>query len=212
MGQTRPPEAIADMNTPADYSRETHANIMIQLVTLAFACDVTRTVSFMLDDARSEYAYTHVPMRSFDKPAAGALSSPATGVCSNYHGSQHGPTNNNTFATITYWNAQKAAMLVGALAGIQEGGGTALDGAVVHFGSGMHGGNHDGLNIPLAIIGSGGGVLKQNAYIQMTGDAPGGGARLANLHLTLMKNVFGANVSSFGSPGASTGILSGILA
>jgi hypothetical protein len=212
VGQARPPEAIADMNTPADYSRETHANVMIQLVTMAFACDLTRTVSFMLDDARSEYVYSHVPMRLFNTPAPGTLSSPGMGTCSNYHGLQHFGDNNDGFATITYWNAQKAAMMAQALQGIQEGGVTALDNTVIHFGSGMHGGNHDGLDIPLALIGSGGGVLKQNAHIQMTGDAPGGGARLANLHLTLIQRVFGSSVSTFGTPGASTGILSGILA
>jgi Protein of unknown function (DUF1552) len=212
VGQTRPPEAYADMNVPPDYSRETHANLMIQLVTMAFACDLTRTVSFMLDDARSEYVYSHVPMRNFNMPAAGTLSSPGTGTCADYHGLQHAGDNNDGFATITYWNAQKAAMMATALQSIKEGAGTAFDGAVIHFGSGMHGGNHDGLNIPMALIGSGGGVLKQNAYLQMTGDAPGGGARLANLHLTLIKNVFGSSVSSFGAAGASTGILPGVLA
>jgi hypothetical protein len=213
MGMTRPPEAYADMNVPMDYSRETHANLMIQLVTMALACDITRTVSFMLDDARSEYVYSHVPMRNFNTPAAGTLSSPGQGTCSNYHGLQHAGDNNDGFATITYWNAQKAAMLTQALANIKEGAGTALDGAVIHFGSGMHGGNHDGLNIPMVLIGSGGGVLKQNASVEMTGDAPGGGARLANLHLTLIQNVFGAtSVKTFGSPGASTGILPGLLA
>ena len=211
VGQTRPPEAYADMNVPPDYSRETHANLMLQLVTMAFACDLTRTVSFMLDDARSEYVYSHVPMRKFNTPAAGMLSSAGTGTCADYHGLQHAGDNNDGFATITYWNAQKAAMMATALQSIKEGAGTALDGAVIHFGSGMHGGNHDGLNIPMVLIGSGGGVLKQNAYVQMTGDAPGGGARLANLHLTLIQKVFGSSVSSFGSPGASTGTLSGVL-
>jgi hypothetical protein len=214
VGMTRPPEAYADMNVPADYSRETHANLMIQLVSMAFACDITRTVSFMLDDARSEFVYSHVPMRLFNTPAAGTLSSPGQGTCSNYHGLQHAGDNNDGFATITYWNAQKAALLMQALANIKEAdGSTALDGAVVHFGSGMHGGNHDGLDIPLVLMGSGGGVLKQNAYLQMTGDAPGGGARLANLHLTLIQNVFGAtSVTSFGASGASTGIVPGLLA
>ena len=56
-------------------------------------------------------------------------------------------------------------------------------------------------------------MLKQNAYIQMTGDAPGGGARLANLHLTLIQNVFGSSVSTFGAKGAEArGSLPGLLA
>ena len=211
-GIARPPEAYADMNTPADYSRETHANLMIQLVTLAFACDVTRTVSFMLDDARSDFVYSHVPMRNFNTPAAGTMSSPGSGTCAGYHGLQHAGNNNDGFATITYWNVQKANMMAQALAGIQEGAGTALDNTVIHFGCGMHGGNHDGLNLPIVLFGSAGGALKQNAYLQLDGDAPGGGARLANLHLTLIQNVFGSPVKTFGVAGASTGIIPDILA
>jgi hypothetical protein len=211
-GIARPPEAYADMNTPPDYSRETHANIMIQLVTLAFACDVTRTVSFMLDDARSDFVYSHVPMRNFNTPAAGTLSSPGTGTCAGYHGLQHAGNNNDGFASITYWNVQKANMMAQALAGIKEGAGTALDNTVIHFGCGMHGGNHDGLNLPIVLFGSAGGVLKQNAYLQLAGDAPGGGARLANLHLTLIQKVFGSPVATFGVTGASTGTIPDILA
>lgn len=207
-GMPRPPEAYADMNVPADYSRETHANIMIQLVTLAFACDLTRVVSFMMDDARSEFVYSHVPMRNFNTPAAGTLSSPGTGTCTDYHGLQHAGDNNDGFATITWWMASKVAAMMTALQGISENGGSALDGVVIHFGSGMHGGNHDGLNIPTVLLGSGGGVLKQNAYLSLNGDAPGGGARMANLHMTIFKNVFGSTVSSFGSPGASTSVIS----
>jgi hypothetical protein len=87
-----------------------------------------------------------------------------------------------------------------------------LDNTVIHFGSGMHGGNHDGLRLPIALIGSGGGVLKQNGFLALTGDAPPTGARLMNLHLTLIQKVFGSPVTSFGNPGASTGIIPAILA
>jgi len=212
MGIPRPPEAYADMNTPPDYSRETHSNLMIQLVTMAFACDLTRTVSFMLDDSRSDYVYSHVPMRLFNTPAPGTLSSPGTGTCAGYHGLQHAGNANDGFATIIWWMASKANQMTQALAGLQEGAGTVMDSTVIHFGSGMHGGNHDGLNLPIVLIGSGGGVLKQNANMSLTGDAPGGGARLANLHLTLIQNVFGSSVSSFGDTGASTGIIADILA
>jgi hypothetical protein len=204
-GMPRPPEPIADLMAPADYSRETHMNLMIQLVTMAFACDITRTVTFMMDDSRSEFAYGHVPMRTF----SGTTSTPGTGVCNNYHGAQHG--SDQEFSTITRWMALKANQMAQALAAIKEGTGSVLDDTVIHFGSGMHGGNHDGLRIPTVLIGGGGGVLKQNAYLALTGDAPGGGARLTNLHLTLIQKVFGSPATSFGNPGASTGVIPGIL-
>jgi len=219
MGLPRPPEAYADMNTPPGYSRETHSNLMIQLVTMAFACDLTRTVSFMLDDSRSEYVYSHVPMRRFVSPAPGTLSSPGTGTCADYHSLQHAGAANDGFATVIWWMASKANQMTQALAGIKEGAGTVMDNTVIHFGSGMHGGNHDGLKLPIVLIGSGGGVLKQNASMVLNGDSPARdgsaststGARLANLHLTLTQKVFGCPSTSFGGPGASSGIIPDIL-
>jgi hypothetical protein len=202
VGMARPTQAYG-VGPPPGYSRETHANIMIQLVAMAFACDVTRTVSFMLDDARSEFVYSHVPMRLFGQPANGMMSSPGNGTCGGYHGLQHAGDNNNGFASISHWMVGKANMMAQALASIKEGDGTALDSTVIHFGCGMHGGNHDGLNLPIVLFGGGGGVLKQNAYLALTGDAPGGGVRLADLHLTLMQKVFGSPVTTFGVAGAS---------
>ncbi|HET6279815.1 MAG TPA: DUF1552 domain-containing protein [Polyangia bacterium] len=209
VGIGRPTQAYGGTNTPPGYSREAHANVMIQLVTMAFACDVTRTVSFMLDDARSDFVYGHVPMRQFK---AGGMSSPGGGTCGGYHGLQHAGENNDGFASITHWMVSKANMMAQALASIKEGNGTALDNTVIHFGCGMHGGNHDGLNLPIILFGGGGGVLKQNSYLALTGDAPGGGVRLADLHLTLIQKVFGSSVSTFGVAGASKGIIPDILA
>jgi len=214
MAMPRPPEAYVDGNTPPDYSRETHANLMIQLITMAFACDLTRVVTFMVDDSRSEFVYGHVPVRLFNTPAAGTLSSPGSGTCSDYHGLQHAGTNNDGFASITWWMASKANQLVQALAGLQEGTGTVMDTTVMHFGAGMHGGNHDGLNLPLMLLGSGGGVLKTGQYINTWSnpDAPGGGVRLMNLHLTLIQKVFGSSAASIGNPMASTTFIPDILA
>jgi len=213
-GMPRPPEAYVDMNTPPDYSRETHANLMIQLVTMAFACDLTRTVTFMMDDSRSEFVYSHVPVRLFNKPAAGTLSSPGTGTCTDYHGLQHAGDNNDGFASITWWMSSKVNMMVQALAALEEGTGSVMDTTVIHYGSGMHGGNHDGLNLPLVLLGSGGGVLKTGQYINTWSnpDAPGGGVRLMNLHLTLIQKVFGSSVKSIGNPMASTTFIPELLA
>ena len=80
---------------------------MIELVVMALQCDITRMVSFMLDDARSDYVYTHVPVRIFNTPAAGSMSSPGKGTCGGYHGLQHAGDNNNGFATIAWWNAAR---------------------------------------------------------------------------------------------------------
>jgi Protein of unknown function (DUF1552) len=218
-GMPRPGQPVADNNVPPGYSRETHMDLMIQLITMAFACDLTRVITFMMDDSRSEFGYGHVPKRNFINPAGGMMTPPYVlsslkgGVCGNYHGAQHG--DNEEFSTITWWMALKASKMAQALDAIKEGTGTVLDNTVIHFGSGMSGGNHDGRKLPTVLIGSGGGVLKQDGYVDLAnGDAPGGGSRLANLHLTLIQKVFGSPATTFGNltAPATTGILPGILA
>jgi hypothetical protein len=161
---------------------------MIDLMVMAIQCDTTRVVSFMLDDARSEWVYNFITKRSFT--ATG--STPGTGPVGNYHGAQHGDA--QEFATIIHWNAQKVNEMATKLDAIKEGGVSVLDNTVLMMMSGMNGGNHDGLDLPIAFVGGGGGVLRQNQYIN------GGGKNLADLHLTIINKVFNGGLASFGKP------------
>ncbi len=74
--------------------------------------------------------------------------------------------------------------------------------------SGMHGGNHDGLDLPLVLIG-GGGVLKLNQYMNLTP-----ARNLQDMHLTILQKVYGSPMKSFGTPigGYTTGLIPEILA
>ena len=209
--RTRPPEAYAVASVPPGYSREKHVGIMTDLVAMALQCDKTRVISYMIDDARSDYAYTFVKLRNFT--AAG--STPSTMNVSNgaiaqgltgYHGLQHAGDTNNGFASINYWMVERATELVQKLAASPEGAaGSVLDQTVIVFGSGMHGGNHRGIDIPFSLIGGGAGTLKKNYFSVGAGD----GFYVADIHLTIMQKVFGMNVTSFGP---STTILPEILA
>jgi hypothetical protein len=180
--------AASTTAVPAGYSRVKHATLMIDLMIMAIQCDSTRVVSFMLDDARSEWSYGELTKRAFT--ATG--STPGTGAVGNYHGAQHG--NAEEFATIIHWNAQKAFEMASKLDALKENGASVLDNTVITFMSGMNGGNHDGRDLPIALIGSGGGVLRQNQYLQ------GGGKNLADMHLTIINKVFGGNLPAFGTP------------
>jgi len=200
----RPAQTFGVGNTPADYDRGAHATLMIDLVVLAIQCDVTRVVSFMLDDARSDFVYDFLTERKFTDTG----STPGTGKVQGYHGLQHAGDKNNGFATITWWNAERANELTTKLAAIAEGSGSVMDSTVISFMSGMHGGNHDGLDLPIVLIG-GAGVLKTNQYINFT--APG--KNLQDMHLTVLQKVFGSAQASFGTPqgGYTTGIIPEIL-
>jgi hypothetical protein len=68
----------------------------------------------------------------------------------------------------------------------------------VWFGSEMHGGNHDGLDLPVLYVGSGGGRLTTDQNLDL---APGASPRaLADVYLTFIRGVFDLPVSSFGTP------------
>jgi hypothetical protein len=214
----RPTQVYAVGNTPPDYNRGAHATLMIQLVTMAFQCDLTRVVSFMLDDARSDFVYNFITNRKFSMTGSTAGTGPVAG----YHGLQHAGDTNDGFATITYWNMDRLNDLINAFSGIKEGAGSVMDSTVIHAMSGMHGGNHDGLNIPVVLAGTGGGVLKTgqalhigNGSSTVTGNKSETGKNLQDIHLTILNKVFGGTATQFGvamSNYPSQGIMQSILA
>jgi len=210
----RPAATYNVMATPADYNRGTHATLMIDLTVMAFQCDITRVVSFMLDDARSDYVYNFIKERTFT--ATG--STPGTASVGGYHGAQHTSDTNNGFATIGWWNMDRINEMVTKISAIKEGTGSAFDGMVLQAMSGMHGGNHDSLNLPLVIMGNGGGVLKTGQAIDFgtTGVPMGGGKNLQDVNLTILNSVFGGTGTQFGTAmgtfAGTTGVIKELLA
>jgi hypothetical protein len=210
----RPTATYGVGSVPTDYNRGTHATVMIDLIAMTFQCDITRVVSFMLDDARSDFVYNFLKERSFTETG----STPGTAAVGGYHGLQHAGELNNGFATIGYWNMEKVNELVTKISAIQEGTGTAFDGMVLHAMSGMKGGNHDGLDLPIVIMGNGGGVLKNGQAIDFgkTGLPMNGGKNLQDVHLTILNKVFGGNLTQFGTAMGqfvgTTGVINELLA
>jgi hypothetical protein len=205
MPLSRPDAVYGVGKVPAGYNRGEHAELMIDLVVMAFACDLTRVCSFMLDDARSDFVYNFINERKFTD----AGSTESTAKVGGYHGLQHAGERNNGFATIGWWNAQRAAELAGKLMAIPEGDGNMLDNSTIVFCSGMKGGNHDAGDIPIALIGGGGktasgNVLKLDRHLEFPDEQ-----RLADVHLTVLKGVFDCPDTEFG---ASAGIIEDLLA
>jgi len=192
------------------YDRNAHADVMTDIMVMALQCDLTRVITHMLDDSRSDFPYIFLKLRNFT--AAG--SAPATTSVTNgnissglsgYHGLQHAGDANDGFATINYWLTTKALDFATKLMNSSEGATNVLDNTTIHYGSGMHGGNHAGIDIPVALIGGHGGVLKTNTYINYPNTN-----LLQNVHLTVMQKVFGmTGTTSFAQ---STGILPELMA
>jgi hypothetical protein len=174
----------------ATYNKGAHADVMNDLIAMAFLCDATRVVTYMLEDERSEFVYNHVTKRTW----TGNTSAPATGTCGEYHNNgQHGTQSD--FGAITHFNVSKVAALCAKLDAMKEGDKTALDNSVIFFAGAMHGSNHACNNLPVALIGKGGGALKTDQHIQYPR------RWLRDLHQTVMKEVFklsGPGVDDFG--------------
>ncbi|HEY0711461.1 MAG TPA: DUF1552 domain-containing protein [Polyangia bacterium] len=179
----------AKQNT-ATYSKVAHADIMNDLIVMAFQCDATRVITHMLEDERSEFVYNHVTKRTFTATS----STMGSGTCGEYHNNgQHG--SQQDFAAITHWNVQKVADLCKKLDAIKENDKTILDNSIIFFAGAMHGSNHACNQLPVAVIGSAGGALKTNQHIQYTR------RWLRDFHQTVMTRVFGmsgAGVDDFG--------------
>jgi hypothetical protein len=182
---------------------------MTDIMVMALQCDLTRVITHMLDDSRSDFPYIFLKLRNFT--AAGSV--PATTSVTNgnissglsgYHGLQHAGDANDGFATINYWLTTKALDFATKLMNSSEGATNILDNTTIHFGSGMHGGNHQGIDIPLALIGGHAGKLKMNTYLPWPQTQT-----LDNVHLTIMQSVFGmTGTTKFaGSTGLATDLI-----
>jgi hypothetical protein len=194
--------ADAPRQTTETYDKGLHADAMNGVIAMALDCDVTRVISYMLEDERSEFTYDHVPVRAFTADG----SSPKTGTCPEYHLSQH--QGGDVFSTITWWNVGKVAELCRKLDEIQEGPGVSLlDSTVVMFGAAMHGGNHLADELPFALVGGKALGLKNDHHLVLD-KRP-----LRDLYFTLLNEVYGLGVSDFGQnlTGAPPSIIAELL-
>lgn len=179
--------ALGPRQTTATYDKGLHADAMNELIAMAFECDVTRIVSYMLEDERSEFTYDHVEVRSFTAQG----STPKGGRCPEYHAAQHHGGDN--FCSITWWNVGKVAELCRRLDSIEEAPGVSvLDNCVVLFGGSMHGGDHLAGELPLTLIGGGNLGLVNDQHVVLP-QRP-----LRDLYFTLLNDVFGLRLSTFG--------------
>jgi hypothetical protein len=171
----------------ADIPFATKAKLMSDLMVLAFQCDQTRVISFMLGNAGDN--------RSFD----------FIGVSGGHHEiSHHGgqASNFDKLKKIDLWEVQQLAYLLEKMDSITEANGmTILDNSLVFFSSEIEDGDaHRHTNLPIVLAGRAGGVVKTNRHLKVS-PAP-----LANL-FTSMLNAVDVPNTKFGD---GTGPMSGL--
>jgi hypothetical protein len=192
---TRPAATCQAVKVPANVTDAVvRSRAMNDLIVMALQCDVTRILTYMLDNSRSDLVYSWVQRRDYEK--AGAT---VGGTATSYHESQHQTGTSPDFASITRWHIEAVADLLTKMDAVQEAsGGTLLDNSLVMFGSDMHHGDHAAFDLPLLLFGSGGGTFRQDEMVSLP-ETIEDIRQMRDLHFTILNDYFKLAVASFGS-------------
>lgn len=170
------PDYPRPSGVPKDLAK--HAELMLDMVTLAMQTDSSRIISFMFTNAGSNRSY------------------PEIGVSEGHHeSSHHGKSEHKqeNIAKINRYQIDRFAYLLSRLKQVREGDGFLLDNCMIVYGSGISDGdrhNHD--DLPIILAGSGAGRIKTGRHIRYENGTP-----LCNLYLWMM-NQMGAKADQFG--------------
>jgi hypothetical protein len=160
-----------------------HVRAMLDLMVVAFACDSTRIISFMLGNAGSNQSYSFI------------------GVPGAHHEISHHQDQQSNFdmlRQIDIWEVEQLAYLLEKLDAIEEGeGSTMLDHSIVYFSSEIEDGNsHSHYNLPVVLAGGGGGAFSPGRHVTYD-EAP-----MGNLFISILE-AMGVETSTFGDDGTA---------
>jgi len=177
------PQCVVPAEPLENLSYQDHVKAMLDLMVLAFQCDATRVISFMMGNAGSNQSY-------------GFVGVPAAHHQISHH--QSDPQNLADLQIIDTWEVEQLAYLLEKMDAIDDAdGATMLDNSVVFFSSEIEDGNsHAHRNLPVVLAGGAGGYFDTGRHVAFNGDPMG------NLFITMLASV-GVTVSSFGDEGTT---------
>ena len=171
---------------PANFSGayadfQTQIDLMTELMVLSLSCDMTRVISFMLENAGSyrDYAFIGAP-----------------GAHHEISHHQDLPENFAKLEIIDRFEMVQFAKLLQKLKTTPDGDGVLLDSCAVYLSAEISDGNaHNHDNLPVLLAGRAGGALSPGRHV-VYADAP----PLANLFISLA-DIFGVPLDTFGDDG-----------
>lgn len=172
---------------PEDFDE--HLRLMCDLMVLAFQTDSTRAASFMVTKEATDRNY------------------PWLGFTDGHHElSHHGNDDekNRKLREIDRYHVEILAYMVERMMAVEEDdGSTLLDHSLVLYGSGISDGDrHDHVNLPVIVVGKGGGSFRAGQHLSCRTETP-----MSNLLLSMLIQA-GVPVDQFGD---STEPLPGLL-
>jgi hypothetical protein len=167
--------------------------LQMDLLAMAFACDITRVATLMWTHSTSS------AVLSFIDPA----------ITEGHHAIAHKgdedkiKVQHNTL--INTWYASQLASLIDRLKAIPEGDGTVFDNTVILWTNEQsRGNNHDRRDLPYVLAGSAGGFFNTGRYVEFPSDTA------HNRLLVSLLNSMDIEADEFGNPVYGTGPLSGL--
>src|SRR5262245_46441212 len=171
--------SVPDAPIGVPESFEEHTALQFDLLALAYEANITKVFTFMMSRDASQRVY------------------PQIGIAEPHHSMSHHGNNPDKLANLVKLNTYHVSLFakfLDKLKSTPDGDGSLLDHSLIMYGSGMsESDTHSRLNIPIALVGGGAGVLKGNRHVQAAKETP-----LANLLLDLA-NKFGCETDKFGT-------------
>jgi hypothetical protein len=144
-----------------------HAKLMYDLCVLAYQCDLTRVMTFMLTREFSGRTYPELGINEAHHPLS-------------HH--DNDPAKLASLAKIDAYHITLFSYFVNRLRATADGDGSLLDHVMLIYGAGMADGNeHSPFDLPILLVGGGAGQLRGGRHLRYPKGTP-----LANLHLTLL--------------------------
>lgn len=157
------------MERPASAPEEfvDHARLMMDLVLIAYQADLTRVVTFMLAREGSNRSYREIDV------ADGHHS------CTHHQGD---PDKIDKVVRINTHHVNQFAYFIDRLRSTPDGDGSLLDHSLILYGSSLSDGNrHLHTDLPVALVGGGGGQIKGGRHIRYREETP-----MCNLLLAML--------------------------
>lgn len=161
------PQLDRPSGVPASF--EDYFKLMVDLQVIAYQCDLTRVLSFMM---------------SREGPTGGRAY-PQIGISDQHHNLSHhqfDPVKIQKLFEINRYHVKLFSYFLDKLQSVREGEGTLLDHSAILYGSSLSNANgHQHDNLPLMLVGGGNGRIKGGRHIRYPDETP-----MTNLHLTLL--------------------------
>ena len=186
------PDACMQPAAPAtDVAFEDHNQLMLDMIFLAFQCDLTPVSTFMMDFEFSDRLVS-IP-----------------NVTSGHHTVSHHESDPGKIEQLRSYGAWYAARFAGLVermkTAVDLNGQPMLDNSILMLCSGLNDGNaHARIDVPVVLAGGGGGLIQTGRAIDA--DRP-----LADLHRTIM-TVMGCDGPEVDAFGDTTGVIDELLA